>query len=307
MNKHLVVTDFDGTLAKTFEDSPNGMNVHRSSELAIRDLFGVSGIQVYHDIGGLQNREPGELVRIVRAITGQVDMSEDEAIRSYIDAKLNHTLPEISPKWPQLYPGVKNFLQKATRDGYFVDVAILSSGHDVFIKRALEVNGIDPSSLIIVTSDVLREREMPHRPRHKPYSYQFAEAHKGWLEKKGLLPQSDDPADRESYVGRSLGKPNILYIGDDPIKDGGLAAEARVPFIFVPFTKPDFVPSPERGQLLVSDFEELDDILDYQHGDELGVGQSFAQALLDKRDEELFPPLPDGEIYAGIMKERSFS
>lgn len=307
MNQHLVLLDFDGTIANTFKDSPRGLNVGKASRLAIREVFGRNGALAFDEIGGLRNREPGELVKMIKEMTRSAYVDLAEATEQFVQTKLSLLIPEISSQWPELYPGAAEFLQKAGRDGYWVDIGILSSGHDDPIRRVLEVNGIGSTDLILVTSDLLRQREMPQRARYKPHTYQFAEAHRQWLVQRSLLPRFDGLSDGEQYLGRALGKPNILYVGDDPVKDGGLAREARAPFIFVPFTQPGFEPQLEKGQLGVVDFDELDDVLDYQHGDELGKGRSFAEALFGRRDSELFPPLPDGEVYRRILKERSFS
>ena len=306
MNRHLVLLDFDGTIANTFKDSPSGMNVGVASRQAISEVFGRNGALAYDESGGLRNREPGELVSdISRMVRGN---GLDNAANTdwFVQAKLSRIIPDISPEWPELYPGVRDFLQTATNDGYWVDVGILSSGHNEFIERSLEVNGIDASSMIMVTSDLLRQREMPLRPRHKPHSYQFAEAHRQWLKRRGVLPLSVDAEGGASFTGRSYDKSNILYVGDDPVKDGGLAQESRVPFVFVPFTKPGFTPDASRGQMQVADFGDLGDIIGYQNGDRLAKGASFAQVLFGKNDQELFPPLADGEVYRRILRERSF-
>jgi phosphoglycolate phosphatase-like HAD superfamily hydrolase len=305
MNSHLVLLDFDGTIANTFADSPRGMNVNVASRLAISEVFGRNGALAFDESGGLRNREPGELVRDIGGMVRANGLDVAGNTEWFVAAKLSRLTAEISPEWPQLYPGAKGFLQKASRDGYWADVGILSSGHDGFISRVLEVNGIDPSSMIMVTSDLIRQREMPKRPRFKPNPYQFAEAHRQWLVKKGILPVPEE-GNGDPFVGRNYGKDKILYVGDDPIKDGGLALESRVPFVFVPFTKPGYEPLADKGQMSVRDFLELDDVLDYQHGDQLAKGWSFAEALFGRPDVELFPPRPDGEVYRRIVGERTF-
>ena len=298
---HLVLTDFDGTLANTAKDSPSGMNVHVAYESAVASVFGHKGLLAYDRLGGLKNREPGELVRLLQNETGRFDESHRDLTERLVTAKLDCMLPEIGPEWPALYPGVSEFLNKAADGEYPFDVGILSSGHDEFIKRALLVNGIDPEKFLLVTSDIMRERPMPERPRYKPHSYQLAEAHLQWLKSRGIIPQSDDPTQREEYLGRRLGKPNILYIGDDPVKDGGLAREARIPFIFVPNTNPDFIPDTAKGQFGDLDFNDLDIVMGDYAQDALIKGRDFSTALFGVPDRELFPPQPQGELYDSML------
>lgn len=306
--KHFIVTDFDGTLAATFENSRNGMNVNIASDHAVLDVFGDGGHKVYQEIGGLKNREPGELVRIIQQGIGQEiqNISAKDLTEQYVEAKLSYLVPEITPEWPQLYPGVKEFFQ-ASADGRLpVNIGVVSSGHDGFIKRVFEVNDIPPPD-ILVTSDILQLRKTLNRERYKPHTYQFAEAHYQW---KKLSTN-----DGENYTGRTQGKPNIAYIGDDPVKDGGLAEQARVAFIFVPFTKPGFEPRAEKGQLLATDFFMLGNLLS-NYADDLKEGRSFASILFGKEDTELFPPLAECErpyakwlveaMNSGVRSEKGF-
>jgi hypothetical protein len=65
MKKYLIALDFDGTLASTFEPSPQGIGVNEAYTLAVRDVLGPEGLAAYGSdrIGGLKNRAPCELVR----------------------------------------------------------------------------------------------------------------------------------------------------------------------------------------------------------------------------------------------------
>lgn len=290
MQNYLIVTDFDGTLAATFENSPKGMNVHVASDCAVSDVFGQDGHKVYETIGGLKNREPGELVRLIlqEMKKGTLGMSIKEWTSRYVNAKLSYLVPEISPKWPRLYPGVKEFFKLIEGGRFPISIGVVSSGHDDFIRQVFQINGIRLPD-VLVTSDLLTIREMPKRERYKPHTYQLAEAHRQWKSEATSSLKSG-----ESYIGRNQGKPNILYIGDDPIKDGGLAQQARIPFIFVPFTKPGFEPDAEKGQFLASDFFKLTNLL-LSRASELTEGKPFASVLFGRNDTELFPPLDESQ------------
>ncbi len=59
---YLICTDYDKTIGDTFNQSPNKIGVHEAYEFAIGLIFGEEGLRAYKQIGGLQNRAPGELV-----------------------------------------------------------------------------------------------------------------------------------------------------------------------------------------------------------------------------------------------------
>lgn len=309
--KYFIVTDFDGTLAATFDDSPRGMNVHVASDHAVHDVFGTEGHRVYEEIGGLKNREPGELVRLIsqEMKAGTQGLSVKDLTERYVKAKLSYLVPEISNTWPRLYPGVKEFFQLIEKGRFPISIGVVSSGHDGFIRTVFDVNGLRPPH-VVVSSDLLASREMPKRERYKPNTYQLAEAHRQW---ELLQKTTATIKNGERYDGRNHGKPNILYIGDDPIKDGGLAEQARVPFIFVPFTKPGFEPNAQKGQLLAPDFFMLNKLL-LKHEIELKEGKSFASIIFRREDTELFPHLVEGqrpydrwiEAGRGNRRERGF-
>lgn len=302
MNQHLVLLDFDGTLANTFEPSPNGWDVESASGYAISQVFGREGTRVFEERGGLLSNEPGELVAAIAAKVGSGDSALAELTQRFVNAKLELLMEEISPQWPELYPGVKGFVGAVSEGRLPVDIGILSSGHDNAIRKVFEVNGLD-APRILVTSYLLRERNKPKL--HKPHPYQMAEAHRRWLVQRSILPRFDGFPNGEQYMGRSLGKPNMLYVGDDPVRDGGLAAAGRIPFVFVPFTKPGFIPDPEKGQIGVANFNELLVRLDYNRI-ALLEEESFAQVLFNRTDNELFPPLSEEQMpYARIVQENT--
>ncbi len=288
-SKLLLVADFDGTIAKTFSDSPNGMNVRVAYDMAVKKVFGVPGFEYYHNnLGGLGNREPGELVALLNS--GLNGNSGDNKLltQSLIDEKLACLLSEITPEWPLLYPGVAEFYKTSSEGGIPVTTAVVSSGHDAFVKKVFEVNNIPPPD-ILVTSDLLLERPELDRPRYKPYTYQLAEAHRLW--RRDLQDKVITEAELTDRV--AFDKSRMAYVGDDPNKDGSLAANARIPFLYVPFTHPGFSPNPEKGQMMIPDFHELVALLTNNY--KVVNGESFSSILFGRRDAEIFPPLWEGD------------
>jgi hypothetical protein len=300
---HLLVADFDGTVAATFADSPNGINVNVASDYAVSAVFGDNGMAAYHRIGGLQNREPGELVRLIgQSLEPVYGMEPVEVLTErYIQAKLDLLLPEISTDWPKLYPGVRELFQGAAEGRIPVNTGIASSGHDAFIRKVFSVNGLPPPE-ILVTSDLLRIRSLPKRQRYKPFTYQLAEVHRQWLH-LGVDDRTIHYDTQEGYTGRDQGKPYIAYVGDDPPKDGGLALQARIPYIHVPFTKPGYVPREDLGQMRVDSFFDLAELLQ-NHAGELASGIPFSSILLGKADPEIFPPQTEDQFpFARWLRE----
>ncbi len=294
MNKHLVILDFDGTMAKTMEPSPHGMNVPTACKFAITDLFGQEGYVYYNEIlGGLRNREPGELIRAMLRGLRISEQLQSEATEEFVEGKLSYLLPEINKDWPRLYPGVKDFFKKATTGEIPVDIGIVSSGHDRFIKRFLEMNDI-PSPDILVTSDILRKGHMPERDRHKPNPYQLAVAHRLWQ-----LAQRDVCGG----VTSSLEKDRMVYVGDDPVKDGELAQRSRIPFVYVPFTKDGYAPRAELGQIQARSFNELSEVF-ARNADKLRNGAGMSEVFFGKSYAEVFPPLQEGQrLYDRLLVE----
>lgn len=292
MNKHLVILDFDGTIARTSESSPHNIDVKTASRRAVEQVFGDEGVRFYEEeLGGLQNREPGELVRsIIDGLGWRGNgFTAKGATEYFVAAKLGELLSEISPEWPQLYPGVREFFRAVEGGAIPVDLAIVSSGHDEFIKRSFKAQDLKCPE-ILVTSDVIRNREMPHRARYKPNPYQLAIAHKLWI---------DGRNDLDDY-----GKKGMVYIGDDPEKDGGVAQRSRIPFIFVPFTTDNFAPQKHLGQVAVRDFSDITRTF-RENAAAMRGGKSMAEVLTGRRYEELFNPAVEGQLYARMLSEQN--
>lgn len=299
MNKHLLALDFDGLLARTFDDSPSGLNVNKASEKAVQDIFGDEGSSAYKEIGGLQGREPGELVALLQKGSGRDGVSLGVATEKFIQRKLFYLTPEISPEWPRLNAGVVELFQDVSKGTLSVDIAIVSSGHDSFISRVFEVNRIAPKFLI--TSDILRRRGV--EGKYKPHPYQLAEAHRQWIKAR---PNGElTSLGINGFTERGGLKGNIAYAGDDPVKDGQMAEAARIPFIFMPLTRDGFSPQLSKGQLYLSDFFALRRIL-LRGSRYLREGASFSEVLFGKRDAEIFPPVPEDERpWARMVRERT--
>lgn len=215
-----LVLDFDGTIANTFEPSPSGLGVKESYEIAVRHLFGQSALNQYDLKGGLRNRSPREVV-VELQLAGfgkglEVTGATDELVGLKIDCLINQigqTLDD-GAMWPRLTTGFADFWkQVVTNTSMFT--AIVSSGHRAFIEKTFLMHGLGLPKFM-VTDDELRSLPEPlSKPDPRLWQHLLDEA--------------------------KVSFPSAFYIGDDQAKDGGLARNARVPFLhFAPVGAPGF-------------------------------------------------------------------
>lgn len=309
----LIVFDFDMTLADTSAPSPSGMSVETAYRKGIEEIFGSDGIYVYQELlGGLRSREPKELITEILKTAGSEGISLrigqeyhlNGLTELLVSKKLGYLLAEISPEWPRLTPGADELLMAHTDGKLPVEIGIVSSGHDLFIEKTLETHGFQRPDYMS-TSDQIRCLEEPRRPLYKPFPYQLARVHREWF-------GDGNSNGHNGFRGRERGKPYMMYVGDDPAKDGGLAERSRIPFGFVPFSHPDYKPDPEKGQFLVPDLTMLTETL-MENGEQIREGTTFSEVFLRTPDQQLFPALEgqnkpnarwDAEARAHRSKER---
>jgi len=147
MNPYLVALDFDGTAAKTFTDSPHHITVSTAYLSAIEQLFGRQGLEIYIEEGEHRNRAPTEIIRslLEQGCGNQSPFSSKELTEQLMQLKLASLLGEIGPQWPQPCEGFLNFwhVLENLRLYYGVSVrtAIISSGHETFIKKTFDAWG----------------------------------------------------------------------------------------------------------------------------------------------------------------------
>lgn len=227
----LFATDFDGTCARTFDPSPNNIDVHVAYERAIVDTFGKAALLQYREEGGLNNRAPSE---ITASLQPSADTEQQRAdTEALISAKLGYLMGEIGvddsgTMWPKPVPGFLEFWQvlQSYRARTPIDTAILSSGHTEFITKTFNLWQA-PQPDIIVSDDTMRG--LPEgclaRGAVKPDKLLMRVVQARWNQ---LRPASHGLPAAEC----------IFYAGDDVVKDGGLAKNSGVPFIHVPPEQP---------------------------------------------------------------------
>ena len=241
--KYLLVCDFDQTLFETFTPPLGGMDTLQAYASAVTELFGEEGSEIYQAAGGLKNRSPGEVISAIlseKSDLGTVayeiwhenfidllpwNFSDPTAVMTemLVQLKLQCLLGQISIEWPMPYPGVIGFFKKIEilrmEDRINIDFAILSSGHTDFIKKTFGCWGLSPPKVMITDDDLRHLERPPLHNRVKPAPFPFALTQLKWL---------------RSLNGNKIGhtRQGMIYIGDDPKKDGGLAKNVNVPFGF---------------------------------------------------------------------------
>lgn len=239
-NARLAAFDFDNTVANTFAPSPSGMDVNKAYDVALERMFGEANI--LRAIGGLKNRAPTELVRdIVRehprllfAGLESYDIHRNRlakviargkgvplvAVRNgnhetlfgelLVRLKLEILMDEVGPMWPRPFEGILELFDDLRKLGK--SLAIISSGHDPFIRKCFRVWGA-PCAEIVLSDDDLRPLPGPLYQKVKPsrmlVHYVLMMAAQARLNVKWS---------------------DVVYFGDDIAKDGELARNADIPF-----------------------------------------------------------------------------
>jgi len=234
-SRYLIAFDFDGTIAKTNEASPSGMDVSKAYALAIQEIFGKNAREKFES-EGLQNRAPLE---IVESLKDDSETSSYKLTHELVMRKLSYLLNEVGIHngrvWPEPTKGLVELLKIVTQlrnEGNPIDVAIISSGHRAFIEKTLDTWNV-PHPDILVTDDDIRDKPYPTElsRKVKPGQFPLAFAHHKWLKLQGLL-QEDAKTVEE---GRET-KQRIVYIGDDRKKDLQMAKEGRIYGVLFPET-----------------------------------------------------------------------
>lgn len=240
----LFVFDYDKTLARTDLPSPHGLTVEKAYAIALDRIFGTTGL--LQELGGLRNRAPGEIAHAALLhgaslehaieyhlhhrvqLLGLVPHGKGVDLAHACDAhenddfcaelltrvKLLLLCDEVGTyscgHWPAPCDGVPEFFRALGER----PAGIISSGHDAFIEKSFECWGI-PCPRFRVTDDDFRGNDLPLEEKTKP-SPRLVTRLLYRVRKKA--PEID------------LG--NVLYIGDDPHKDGKLAENAGIPFLW---------------------------------------------------------------------------
>ena len=227
----LLIKDFDGTVALSFEESPGGIGVHEAHELTVDEIFGTATLEYYRRSGGLRNRAPLELVQDLAPDAHGKDL---EALTDHFNnTKLDIIMSEIGTRfpdgamWPRPTRGyleLRERLEEARINGLQIDDFILSSGHEPFIAKTYSAWGVSQPTHIIAGEAIAQlALGLPPAQLVKPSPILMDVAHTTWRQDYGLRATANPADDRE----------RMIYIGDDAVKDGHMARDSGVDFMLL--------------------------------------------------------------------------
>jgi hypothetical protein len=242
-------TDFDGTYAITQEQSPSGINVATAYEIAVKSIFGHTGIRQYKSLGGLRNRAPGEVISELAPTLSdhEIRQKTEDLIQiklSLLEKQVGQRLPDNS-FWPRLAPGFKP-VWEAISAASDIKTAVVSSGHTGFIERFHDLHEIE-YPFVMVTDDDMRPlgQYLPQERIVKPSPILLDKAYFEIALRKGL--------DISDLID-SFNPSSVVYAGDDTHKDGTLAYNFGARYIHI---DPDhYLSSWQRVSSLLFGFNE---------------------------------------------------
>jgi hypothetical protein len=88
--------DFDGTMGRTFDPSPDGVGVEENYEDTLKQIFGETILATYLSEGGLQNRAPAEVIHDLYQLHPEVlEMAASHASQNHDE--LSSVMPLTAP------------------------------------------------------------------------------------------------------------------------------------------------------------------------------------------------------------------
>ncbi|HMI09471.1 MAG TPA: hypothetical protein VK497_03710 [Candidatus Saccharimonadales bacterium] len=229
----LIAEDFDDTAFRTFEKSPSGVGVAEAYTLSIEDMFGSEALSAFLSGGGLRNRAPIEVVQQLAPDAKNEELNR--LVQELTETKLNILMGEIGTRfldgslWPRPTEGYLDLcamIEAARQEGQLIDDAIISSGHEPFIEKTFKVWSIDIPTHVIATETTQRiVVDLEEAPENliKPSPLLMGVARSMWAQGYGVkIPARNGLSNDE--------KRRIVYVGDDLVKDGGLAENSGVAF-----------------------------------------------------------------------------
>ncbi len=227
------VSDFDDTEGVTIsEQSPNGLDVDRAYRIVLADSFGQEALDRYISYGGHRNRTPAQIVH--HSVPDLADNEVSEAAQILRVSKIGLLIAEVGTRlpdggrWPRPTPGFLDFSQlvQNARDRQDpIATGIITAGHEEFITRFLDLHGISPPD-VLISDDELQVKYPSLSPteRSKPTPFPMDIFKSHWLQMLGVDADVGSSEALEFFADR------IIYTGDDPVKDGGLAENTGVVF-----------------------------------------------------------------------------
>lgn len=215
-----VMSDYDGTIARTGETPVGGVDVNGAYKLAIAGIFDDEAAQQFEDTGGHNHRAPIEIVTDLLRNTSGFSSDQLKRIAARLSAdKLDILLDQIGSQnedgtiWPRPTDGFVEFwgaLSRAKTDRK-IGTAVISAGHTDFIVKWFDTFDLEQPDAFS-TAEVV-DNLLPLSPveeKTKPAALPLVIARAALTDKYGDAVNT------------------IYYAGDSEVKDGGLAINAGV-------------------------------------------------------------------------------
>lgn len=231
------IDDFDGTEFDTFEQSPNGIGVNEAYKIAIEKVFffDKDALVKYEAAGEHRNRTPAEIV--LSLAPNSTPQGHEKLTRALVDAKLECLLDQIGKPladgepWPRPLPGFLECTKKVTaakQAGELITTAIISAGHNAFIKKCYDVHELDYPDIMVTDETINGLYSMqPLEKLTKPSVMPF------WLVKTQWVNLFAKSGQEFAELMSMASNNRMLYIGDDEKKDKVLAENAGIAFVLV--------------------------------------------------------------------------
>lgn len=213
--------------------SVNGFHGEAPSQI-IQAILSISDKRLIDNAKQMHKEQNGNFPRIIpESQNGTLHWNTEEPritlTSMLVIRKLHYLLQEIGEldqdnnPWPLPCEGALDFfrsLESFREENVPIDFAIVSSGHESFIRKALKVWNM-PQPDILVTEDNLRLRKFPQEAeiKFKPGVFPVALAHFIWLQNQGLTFSKEIGLDTRT---------RIMHIGDTPTKDLVMADRAGI-------------------------------------------------------------------------------
>ena len=219
---------------------PSGVGMESAYELAVSRLFGQGSLSTYRACFGLRDRAASE---VVSRLTPESSPAEIRRLtKRLVEEKLSHLLDQVGvtrngAMWPTPSKGFLPFWHRLSelREAGAVETAVISAGgHAAFIERVWQVYDLRLPDVIISADDiptVFRSKDMKSFSMPRPLPLALA---------RQRLAQLNNSVGMNAWSNKG----NVVYCGDNLMRDGGVAAKGAVRHgLFAPDQEIKFIPN----------------------------------------------------------------
>lgn len=220
-----IMSDYDGTMARTGETPVGGVDVNGAYKQAIAEVIDEQAAQEFEDNGGHNHRAPIEIVTDLSRYLSGLSTDQLKRVAAQLSAhKLDILSGQIGTRnsdgslWPRPTDGFVEFWQALTeaRGKRKIGTAVISAGHTDFIVKWFDTFDLEQPDAFS-TAEVV-DNLLPLSPAEEKT-------------KPARLPLLIAKTALDDKYGDAVN--TIYYVGDSEVKDGGLAANTDAQFVLV--------------------------------------------------------------------------